>query len=287
MGRFPPRLEDGKTGSPHGCAAGLQLGGQGGVLKSIGGRSPPYRHRETPAGTPRETRIRGRIQRGSRDRERPARNFATSLNCPGRPAADPMNSSRWRRPTFICPPAAGCSRSGSPRARRSNVSSISATAPWRLLGDCCSCTRPAFSSKYPRCAMVRVLGQVPFPVDLPPVGTKTSSGDGRFAAQDLARKSPSGITCNPGHRMRRRCWSADARRMNWRRKKGIRLNLYAFRHSRITESLVNGLGCGNGLDTCWASRHLSMISRHYSHLTQKYRPDAECREPRTGLNAST
>lgn len=50
---------------------------------------------------------------------------------------------------------------------------------------------------------------------------------------------------------------------------GLRLNLYAFRHSRITESLVNG---NDAVTTSVLAGHsdTTMISRHYAHLLQKH-----------------
>jgi integrase len=52
------------------------------------------------------------------------------------------------------------------------------------------------------------------------------------------------------------------------RKHGTRLSLYAFRHSMITESLVNGI---DAVTTSILAGHrdTTMISRHYAHLTQK------------------
>lgn len=52
-------------------------------------------------------------------------------------------------------------------------------------------------------------------------------------------------------------------------QKGLRLNLYAFRHSRITESLVNGLDAVT-VSILAGHRDTTMISRHYAHLTQRH-----------------
>ena len=70
------------------------------------------------------------------------------------------------------------------------------------------------------------------------------------------------------------------------KEKGIRLNLYAFRHSRITESLVNGLDAVT-VSILAGHRDTSMISRHYSHLTQKNDHMRNAANRATGLNAST
>jgi integrase len=53
------------------------------------------------------------------------------------------------------------------------------------------------------------------------------------------------------------------------RRHGTRLNLYAFRHSRITEALVNGLGAVT-VSVLAGHRDTTMISRHYAHLTQRH-----------------
>jgi integrase len=53
------------------------------------------------------------------------------------------------------------------------------------------------------------------------------------------------------------------------RQHGLRLNLYAFRHSHITESLVNGLDAVT-VSVLAGHRDTTMISRVYGHLTQKH-----------------
>ena len=50
---------------------------------------------------------------------------------------------------------------------------------------------------------------------------------------------------------------------------GIRVNLYAFRHSRITEALVNGVDAVT-VSVLAGHRDTTMLSRHYAHLTQKH-----------------
>jgi integrase len=50
---------------------------------------------------------------------------------------------------------------------------------------------------------------------------------------------------------------------------GIRLNLYAFRHSLITESLVSGLDAVT-VSVLAGHQDISMIARHYAHLAQKH-----------------
>jgi integrase len=52
------------------------------------------------------------------------------------------------------------------------------------------------------------------------------------------------------------------------REHGIRLNLYNFRHSFITESLVNGLDAVT-VSVLAGHRDTTMISRHYGHVAQK------------------
>lgn len=53
------------------------------------------------------------------------------------------------------------------------------------------------------------------------------------------------------------------------RESGVRLNLYAFRHSLITESLVNGLDAVT-VSVLAGHRDTAMISRHYAHLAQRH-----------------
>jgi len=53
------------------------------------------------------------------------------------------------------------------------------------------------------------------------------------------------------------------------REHGTRLNLYAFRHSLITESLVKGPDAVT-VSVLAGHRDTTMISRHYAHLTQKH-----------------
>jgi integrase len=53
------------------------------------------------------------------------------------------------------------------------------------------------------------------------------------------------------------------------RQAGVRLNLYAFRHSRITEALVNGLDAVT-VSVLAGHQDTTMLSRHYAHLTQKH-----------------
>src|SRR5207237_4122451 len=50
---------------------------------------------------------------------------------------------------------------------------------------------------------------------------------------------------------------------------GTRFNLYAFRHPRITEALVNGLDAVT-VSVLAGHRDTTMISRHYAHLTQRH-----------------
>jgi len=52
------------------------------------------------------------------------------------------------------------------------------------------------------------------------------------------------------------------------REHGTRYNLYAFRHSRITEALVAGLDAVT-VSVLAGHRDTTMISRHYAHLTQQ------------------
>jgi integrase len=53
------------------------------------------------------------------------------------------------------------------------------------------------------------------------------------------------------------------------RQNGIRLNLYAFRHSLITESLVSGLDAVT-VSILAGHQDINMIARHYAHLNQKH-----------------
>ena len=53
------------------------------------------------------------------------------------------------------------------------------------------------------------------------------------------------------------------------RQQGVRLNLYAFRHSLITESLVRGLDAVT-VSVLAGHRDTTMISRHYAHLAQRH-----------------
>ena len=53
------------------------------------------------------------------------------------------------------------------------------------------------------------------------------------------------------------------------RQHGLRLSLYLFRHAFITESLVNGLDAVT-VSILAGHQDTTMISRHYSHLTQKH-----------------
>jgi integrase len=66
---------------------------------------------------------------------------------------------------------------------------------------------------------------------------------------------------------------------------GVRLNLYAFRHSRITESLVNGLDAVT-VSILAGHRDTSMISRHYAHLTQKHDHMRDAANRATGQGVS-
>lgn len=52
------------------------------------------------------------------------------------------------------------------------------------------------------------------------------------------------------------------------KERGTRLNLYAFRHSRITESLVRGLDAVT-VSILAGHRDTTMLARHYAHLLQK------------------
>jgi integrase len=53
------------------------------------------------------------------------------------------------------------------------------------------------------------------------------------------------------------------------RQSGVRFNLYAFRHSLITESLVKGLDAVT-VSVLAGHRDTTTISRVYSHLTQRH-----------------
>jgi integrase len=70
------------------------------------------------------------------------------------------------------------------------------------------------------------------------------------------------------------------------RAHGTRLNLYAFRHSMITESLVNGLDAVT-VSVLAGHRDTTMISRHYAHLAQKHEHMRHAANRARGPSAST
>jgi integrase len=55
---------------------------------------------------------------------------------------------------------------------------------------------------------------------------------------------------------------------NMARVRGLRVNLYGFRHARITEALVQGLDAVT-VSILAGHKDTTMISRHYAHLTQR------------------
>jgi len=64
--------------------------------------------------------------------------------------------------------------------------------------------------------------------------------------------------------LERRCRVNDLARQS-----GVRFNLYTFRHSLITESLVKGLDAVT-VSVLAGHRDTTTISRVYSHLTQRH-----------------